>query len=286
MTLPSEILARQMQLPRAQTHDVDLRGGSPRPDGRRRRCCWPTAGWRASERDRAAADRPGPVAIRAQAVRRPAVRTAAGRAGAAGRRPERARHVRLRRPLQPVRRARRRPGDAALDPRAALARRADRDDRSELSRPGPVGGRAGRGRRSGGARRSRSAPRSFTARRTPAAACRSRPRPRGWCSSPSRSGGSRRWRWPARCAGCPRLLDRAAARGPRRAGDRRGGRLVSRGDRQPGARDAVLGRARLRGRRREGHRAGAAHRRLVRHLPALDARGLRGPARRRPRTRS
>ena len=34
----------------------------------------------------------------------------------------------------------------------------------------------------------------------------------------------------------------------------------------------------------EGHRSGAVHRRLVRHLPPLDARGLRGAARRRART--
>ena len=150
MTIPSEIIARQMHLPRAQTHDViceeDLR--VPMDDG----VVLLADRWVARESaDRGTADRPGPLAVRTQAVRRPAVRAAAGRAGAAGRDPERARHVRLGRPLQPVRRARRRAGDAALDPRAALALRADRDDRAELPRPRAVGGRARCGRRPRGA---------------------------------------------------------------------------------------------------------------------------------------
>ena len=206
MTIPSEILARQMHLPRAQTHDVISERGSPRADGRRRGAAGrPLGGTRA--RRRGTADRPGPLAVRTQAVRRPAVRPAAGRAGTPGRRPERARHVWLRRRA------------SARSTSAPTAWR--RFAGSASSRGTPSGsGRSGRatwGSCSGRSRpmratiwprsRSRSAPRSFTARPTPAAACRSRPPPRGWCSWPSRSDGSRRWRWLARCGGCPALLD-------------------------------------------------------------------------------
>ena len=68
----------------------------------------------------------------------------------------------------------------------------------------------------------------------------------------------------------------------RATGDR--GRLVPRGAGESRSSGRLVGVARLRGRRLEGHRAGAVHRRLVRHLPPVDARGLRGAARRRSRT--
>ncbi len=70
---------------------------------------------------------------------------------------------------------------------------------------------------------------------------------------------------------------------PRRARDRRRGRVVPRGAGQPGPRGRLLGRPRLRRRRRQGGRAGTAHRRLARHLAAVDARGLRRAAGRRAR---
>ena len=98
-----------------------------------------------------------------------------------------------------------------------------------------------------------------------------------------RSAGSRRWRWPAPCAGSRASVSELP--------------LADLDERATGAEVAwfrealasqerdgrLLGRARLRRRRREGHGAGPARRRLVRHLPALDARGLRGAAGRRPR---
>ena len=60
------------------------------------------------ERRARPADGARALALRAAPVRRAAVRPAAGRARTPGRDPERARHVRLRRRVQPVRRARRR----------------------------------------------------------------------------------------------------------------------------------------------------------------------------------
>ena len=82
----------------------------------------------------------------------------------------------------------------------------------------------------------------------------------------------------------PALLRRAAARRPGPARDRRRSRLVPRGAGASRRARRLVGVARLRGGRLEGHRAGAVHRRLVRHLPPVDARGLRGAARGRPRT--
>ena len=61
------------------------------------------------------------------------------------------------------------------------------------------------------------------------------------------------------------------------------GGVVPRGPREPEPGRRVLGEARLRRGRGEGHGAGPARRRLVRHLPALDARGLRGSEGRGPR---
>ena len=132
MTLTSEIIARRMRLTQPLTHDVtrerDLR--VTMDDG----AVLLADRWVARDGARPApADGAGALALRAHAVRRAAVRAAAGRARAAGRDPERARHVRLRGRVQPVRRARRRAGHAALDPRAAVACRADRDDRARAT---------------------------------------------------------------------------------------------------------------------------------------------------------
>ena len=144
MTLASEVIARRMGLARPLTHDVtqqaDLR--VTMDDG----TVLLADRWVATE----SAERPQPtVLVRSpygRRVHRTAVRTAAGRAGAAGGDPERPRHVRIGGRIQPVRRARGRAGHVAMAPRAAVARRPDRDARAELPRPGAVGGRARRGR--------------------------------------------------------------------------------------------------------------------------------------------
>ena len=87
-----------------------------------------------------------------------------------------------------------------------------------------------------------------------------------------------------RAAAAARAARRAAARRPRPARDRdRGRRGSARGSRIR-SREAPTGcRATTRPGVAKVHRAGAVHRRLVRHLPAVDARGLRGAARGRPR---
>ena len=145
MSLSSAVIARRMHLPRAQTRDVvcerDLR--VTMDDG----AVLLADRWVA----RATRERPQPtVLVRSPYGRRQAVGLLFGRLLA-----ERGLQVVIQSvrgtfgsegDVQPVRRARRRPGHAALDPRAALARRANRDDRPQLPGPRAVGGRA-RGRR-------------------------------------------------------------------------------------------------------------------------------------------
>ena len=84
----------------------------------------------------------------------------------------------------------------------------------------------------------------------------------------------------------PDAVRGAADHRSRRARDRRRGAVVPRGARQPAPRGRLLGRAGLRRGRRQGGRAGAADRRLARHLPAVDAGGLRRAAGGRAQRRS
>ena len=271
-----------MRLPRAQTRDVvcerDLRvamddgavlladRGCARDseDGRSRRC-WcahPTAGATARRPDLrpAAAERGLQVVI--QSVR--------GTFGSEG-------------GVQPVRRARRRPGDAALAARAALAR-------GRIGMIGPsylglvqwaVAPEAGddlaalaiqvsasqfHGQTYAGGSLSLETAASWLVL---VAAQERRLAPLAMVARDS-----------AACPACSRELPLGELDAAR---DRRGGRVVSRGAGKPGARGRLLGRARLRRRRREGRRARPAGRRLARHLPAVDARGLRRAAGGRPR---
>ena len=150
MSAASEILARRMRLPQPRTTRRRLRSRSARADGRRA-SSWPTAGSRARRRA-TPADGARALPLRPQGSLRAAVRQAARRARPSGRGPERARDVRLGGELQPVRRARRRSGDALLDTPPALASRADRDARPELHGARAVGGRLGGRGRPGGAR--------------------------------------------------------------------------------------------------------------------------------------
>ena len=150
MTIPSEIIARQMHLPRAQTHDViceeDLR--VPMDDG----VVLLADRWVARE---SATEAQPTVLVRSPYGRKQFVGLLFGRLLA-----ERGLQV----VVQSVRGTfgsggRFSPFDERADGlatlrwirAAALARRADRDDRAELPGPRPVGGRARRGRRSGGA---------------------------------------------------------------------------------------------------------------------------------------
>src|SRR5262249_19427445 len=88
---------------------------------------------------------------RAGLVLRAAVRSPARRAWPAGGDAERARDVRLRGEVQPLRRARRRARHAALAARAAVAHGTDRDGGPELPGPRAMGGRSRGGRRPRGA---------------------------------------------------------------------------------------------------------------------------------------
>ncbi len=180
MSAASEILARRMGLVRARTHDVmcerDLRAEMDDGVGAAGRPLGGALGAPPPPAHRAAA-----LPLRPPAVRRVDLRPAPGRARLPGGAPERARDVRVRGRLQPVRRTRRRPRHAALDPRSALARRGHRDVWPELPGPRPMGG--GRGLRRGGtvgARRPGDRLAVPRCRPIPAGACRSRRRPRGW----------------------------------------------------------------------------------------------------------
>ena len=105
--------------------------------------------------------------------------------------------------------------------------------------------------------------------------------PRRRAGAPVRAAGDA-----ARAPAAARAARRGADRRPRRRATGVEARLVPRGAGQPAARGRLLGRARLLGGRREGHARRAARRRLVRHLPAVDDRGLRRPAAGRARRRS
>ena len=212
--------------------------------------------WVATDGDGpASAHRPGQVTVRQGRFHRTAVRAAAGRAGSAGGDPKRPWHVRLRGGVQPVRRARRRAGHAALAPGAAVARRPHRDGRAELSRPGAVGRRARRGRRPRGAGdpgQRLAVSRPDVRRRQPVAGnlgvvAGARRR----AGAAAGSGGDRPCPAPA-----ARRARRASDRGDRRARHRLGGRLVSRGGRPSGSRRLLLGQRATtpRGSRRCPHR--------------------------------
>ena len=274
-----------MRLPRAQTHDVlcerDLR--ATMDDG----AVLLADRWVA----RATRDHPQPtVLVRSPYGRRQLVGLIFGRLlaerGLASRDPERPGDVRLRGRLQPLRRARRRAGHPALDPRAAVARRADRDVRAELPRARAVGASRPRLARTWRRSRSRSAPRSFTARRTPGAACRSR-RTASWLVLVA---AQERRLAPLAIAGALQRLPAVLSELPLSDLDERATGAEVDWYREAiastCARGRLLGGARLRGRVADVTAPGPAHRRLVRHLPALDARGLRRAARGRARARS
>ena len=277
MSLLSEILGRSLRLPAPQTRDVEVAARPARHHGRRRRAA--RRPLRPGRRGRTrAADRPRAHPVRPPRLLRRRLRAPARRARLPGRRAERARDVRVRRALRAVRRARRRPGDAALAARAAVVRGAGGHDRLELHGAGAVGGRRGGG---GRARRPRAldhrvaVPRPGVPGRQPGA------RHRAVVDVHHRRPGAAAVPAAARARAEPPAAEdprRAAPRRARRARRRRVAAVLPRVVRADRARRALLAAARLLPGRRARHGARPAHRRLVRHLPALDDRGPRRAA--------